>query len=142
LPTLQAEEREKTGIASLKVGYNKAFGYYIEVTKANQDKVPAYFVRKQTLVNAERYITPELKDWEAKILGADERAKDLERDLFAALREEVAGWVEPVQRTALSVATVDVLSTLAEVASSNDYVRPQVDDSVRIDVKDGRQSRG
>ena len=135
---LQAEEREKTGITSLKVGYNKAFGYYIEVTKANQDKVPAYFVRKQTLVNAERYITPELKDWEAKILGADERARDLERDLFAALREEVAGWVEPVQRTALSVATVDVLSTLAEVASSNDYVRPQVDDSVRIDVKDGR----
>ncbi|MYF18983.1 MAG: DNA mismatch repair protein MutS, partial [Gemmatimonadetes bacterium] len=135
---LQAEEREKTGIASLKVGYNKAFGYYIEVTKANQDKVPAYFVRKQTLVNAERYITPELKDWEAKILGADERARDLERDLFAALREEVAGWVEPVQRTALSVATVDVLSTLAEVAFSNDYVRPQVDNSVRIDVKDGR----
>ena len=135
---LQAEEREKTGIASLKVGYNKAFGYYIEVTKANQDKAPAYFVRKQTLVNAERYITPELKDWEAKILGADERAKDLERDLFAALREEVVGWVEPVQRTALSVATVDVLGTLAKVASSYDYVRPQVDDSVRIDVKEGR----
>ena len=135
---LQADEREKTGIASLKVGYNKAFGYYIEVTKVNQDKVPAYFVRKQTLVNAERYITPELKDWEAKILGADERAKDLERDLFAALREKVAEWVEPVQRTALSVATVDVLSTLAEVASANDYARPCVDEGVQIDIAEGR----
>ena len=135
---LQADEREKTGIASLKVGYNKAFGYYIEVTKVNQDKVPAHFVRKQTLVNAERYITPELKDWEAKILGADERAKDLERDLFAALREKVAEWVEPVQRTALSVATVDVLSTLAEVASANDYARPRVDEGVRIDIAEGR----
>ena len=135
---LQADERKKTDIASLKVGYNKAFGYYIEVTKANQDKVPAHFVRKQTLVNAERYITPELKDWEAKILGADERAKDLERDLFAALREKVAEWVEPVQRTALAVAAVDVLSTLAEVASANDYVRPLVDDGVRIDIAEGR----
>ncbi len=135
---LQADEREKTGIASLKVGYNKAFGYYIEVTKVNQDKVPAHFVRKQTLVNAERYITPELKDWEAKILGADERAKDLERDLFAALREKVAEWVEPVQRTALSVATVDVLSTLAEVASANDYARPRVDEGVQIDIAEGR----
>ena len=135
---LQADEREKTGIASLKVGYNKAFGYYIEVTKANQDKVPEYFVRKQTLVNAERYITPELKDWEAKILGADERAKDLERDLFAALREKVAEWVEPVQRTALAVAAVDVLGTLAEVASANDYVRPRVEDGVRIDIAEGR----
>ena len=135
---LQADEREKTGIASLKVGYNKAFGYYIEVTKVNQDKVPAHFVRKQTLVNAERYITPELKDWEAKILGADERAKDLERDLFAALREKVAEWVEPVQRTALSVAAVDVLSALAEVASANDYARPRVDEGVRIDIAEGR----
>lgn len=136
--SLQADEREKTGITSLKVGYNRAFGYYIEVTKANQDKVPEYFVRKQTLVNAERYITPELKDWEAKILGADERAKELERDLFAELREKVAAWVEPVQRTALAVAAVDVLSTLSEVASTNDYVRPSVDDSVRVEVKDGR----
>ena len=135
---LQADERKKTDIASLKVGYNKAFGYYIEVTKANQDKVPAHFVRKQTLVNAERYITPELKDWEAKILGADERAKDLERDLFAALREKVAEWVEPVQRTALAVAAVDVLSTLAEVASANDYVRPLVDEGVRIEIAEGR----
>ena len=135
---LQAEEREKTGITSLKVGYNRAFGYYIEVSKANQDKVPEYFVRKQTLVNAERYITPELKDWEAKILGADERAKEFERDLFAELREKVAKWVELVQRTALAVAAVDVLATLAEVASTNDYVRPSVDAGVRIEVKEGR----
>ena len=85
---------------------------------------------------------PELKDWEAKILGADERAKDLERDLFAHLREKVAEWVEPVQRTALAVAAVDVLSTLAEVASANDYARPRVDEGVRIDIAEGRHPRG
>ena len=135
---LQRKERERTGIASLKVGYNKAFGYYIEVTKANQDRVPEDFIRKQTLVNAERFITPELKEWEAKILGADERAKDLEKDLFTRLREEVAGWVEPVQRTARAVAEVDVLACLAEVAASNDYVRPIVDETSEIEIREGR----
>ena len=135
---LQAKEREETGIASLKVGYNKAFGYYIEVTAANKDKVPEHFIRKQTLVNAERYITPDLKEWEAKILGADERAKELEKDLFTKLRDDVAKWVEPVQRTAQSVSAVDVLASLAEVASVNDYVRPNVDEGVRIDVKEAR----
>lgn len=136
--SLQAKEREETGITSLKVGYNKAFGYYIEVTAANKDKVPEHFIRKQTLVNAERFITPDLKEWEAKILGADERSKELEKDLFVKLRDEVAKWVEPVQRTALSVSAVDVLAALAEVASVHDYVRPAVDESKRIDVKAAR----
>ncbi len=135
---LQAEERQRTGISSLKVGYNKAFGYYIEVTKANQDRVPEAYIRKQTLVNAERYITPDLKDWEAKILGADERARELEKALFAELREEAAGWVEPVQRAAETVASLDVLVSFAEAAASNDYVRPAVDDSPVLDIQDGR----
>ena len=101
---LQSKERERTGVASLKVGYNKAFGYYIEVTRANLDKVPeGDYIRKQTLVNAERFITPALKEWEAKILGADERARELEKELFHRLREQVAGWVDPVQRTAQTV---------------------------------------
>jgi DNA mismatch repair protein MutS len=138
MANLQAKEREETGIASLKVGYNRAFGYYIEVTQSNIDKVPDHFIRKQTLVNAERFITPELKEWEAKILGADERSKELEKDLFTALREEVAKWVEPVQRTAQSVSAVDVLASLAQVAATCDYVRPSVDESTRMDVKEGR----
>ena len=135
---LQADERQRTGISSLKVGYNRAFGYYIEVTKANQDRVPESYVRKQTLVNAERYITPDLKDWEAKILGADERAKELEKALFADLREEAAGWVEAVQQAAETVAALDVLVSFAEAAASNDFVRPTVDDSAVLDVQDGR----
>ena len=135
---LQAKERERTGIPSLKVGYNKAFGYYIEITKANMDKAPDDYLRKQTLVNAERYITPALKEWEAKILGADERAKELEKELFQQLRVEVEGWVDEVQRTARTVAVVDVLACLAEVAAANDYVRPDVDDSTGIDIREGR----
>ncbi|MCZ6635648.1 MAG: DNA mismatch repair protein MutS, partial [bacterium] len=135
---LQADERERTGIHSLKVGFNRAFGYYIEVTHANRDKVPEHFVRKQTLVNAERFITPELKDWEAKILGADERAKELEKELFTQLREEIAKWVEPVQRTAQAVAVVDVLAALGEVAVQYDYVKPRVDESTQIDIRQGR----
>ncbi|MDA0708745.1 MAG: DNA mismatch repair protein MutS [bacterium] len=135
---LQERERQETGIASLKVGYNRAFGYYIEVTQSNMDKVPDHFIRKQTLVNAERFITPDLKEWEAKILGADERSKELEKDLFIVLREAVAQWVEPVQVTASSVSTVDVLASLAEVAVANDYVRPTVDGSTRLDVRRAR----
>ncbi len=135
---LQAKERERTGIPSLKVGYNRAFGYFIEITKANMDKAPDDYLRKQTLVNAERFITPALKEWEAKILGADERAKELEKELFQQLRVEVEGWVEDVQRTARAVAMVDVLACLAEVAAANDYVRPDVDDSTGVDIREGR----
>ena len=135
---LQAREREATGIPSLKVNYNKAFGYYIEVTRANLDKVPESFVRKQTLVNAERFITPELKDWEAKILGADERAKTLEKDIFLALREEVVTWVGPIQETARSISTLDVLCSFAEVSNAQAFVRPAVDDGLAIDIEAGR----
>ena len=131
---LQAREREATGIPSLKVSYNRAFGYYIEVTRPNLDKVPESFVRKQTLVNAERFITPDLKEWEAKILGADERAKALEKDLFFKLREEVAGWVIPIQETARSIATLDVLCSFAEVSRHQDFVRPTVDESLVLEV--------
>ena len=135
---LQAREREATGIQSLKVNYNKAFGYYIEVTRANQDKVPDAFVRKQTLVNAERFITPELKEWEAKILGADERAKELEKDLFYKLRDQVATWVAPIQMTARSIATIDVVCSFAEVSRQQDFVRPSVDESLTIAITAGR----
>ena len=135
---LQTREREATGIPSLKVSYNKAFGYYIEVTRANLDKVPETYFRKQTLVNAERFITPDLKDWEAKILGADERAKTLEKDLFFTLREEVASWVVPLQEMARSVASVDVLCSFAEVSKLQDYVRPVVDNGALIEIFGGR----
>ncbi len=135
---LQAKERERTGIPSLKVGYNKAFGYYIEITRANMDRAPDDYLRKQTLVNAERFITPALKEWEAKILGADERAKELEKELFQQLRVKVEAWVDEVQCTARAVAVVDVLACLADVAAANDYVRPEVDDSTGIDIRGGR----
>ena len=135
---LQAREREATGIPSLKVSYNRAFGYYIEVTRPNLDKVPESFVRKQTLVNAERFITPDLKEWEAKILGADERSKALEKDLFFKLRDEVAGWVTPIQKTARSVATLDVLCSFAEVSKHQEFVRPTVDEGLVLEILGGR----
>jgi DNA mismatch repair protein MutS len=135
---LQSHERERTGIPSLKVGYNRAFGYYIEITRTNLDRAPEEYIRKQTLVNAERFITPDLKDWEAKILGADERAKELEKELFQTLRLEVEKWVDPVQKTARAVASVDVLAGLAEVAAAQDFVRPVVDDSTVIEIQEGR----
>ncbi len=135
---LQTQERKRTGIPSLKVGYNRAFGYYIEVTKANADRAPSDYIRKQTLVNAERYITPELKDWEARILGADDRAKELEKELFLQLIQKIAGWVEAVQWNARSVARVDVLASLAEVAALNDYVRPTVVEDKVIQIDAGR----
>lgn len=135
---LQAREREATGIPSLKVNYNKAFGYYIEVTRPNLDRVPEAYVRKQTLVNAERFITPDLKDWEAKILGADERAKELEKDLFTSLRDEVGGHVAAIQETARTIATLDVLCSFAEVSKRQGYVRPTVEDGPAVEILGGR----
>jgi DNA mismatch repair protein MutS len=135
---LQSQEREATGIPSLKVGFNRAFGYYIEVTKANIDRVPESYDRKQTLVNAERFITPDLKAWEAKILGADDEAKEIEKALFYALRERVADRVADVQATAEAFSTVDVLASLAEVAADAGYVRPDVDEGTAIDIEGGR----
>ena len=135
---LQARERESTGISSLKVNYNRAFGYYIEVTRTHLDKVPEAYERKQTLVNAERFITQDLKDWEAKILGADERAKSLEKDIFLKLRDVVAGWVAPIQETARSVATLDVLCSFGEVSRTQAFTRPVVDESLAIEITAGR----
>jgi len=135
---LQAREQRRTGIPSLKVGYNKVFGYYIEVTKPNLDKVPSDYIRKQTLVNAERFITPELKEYEAKVLSAEERIGELEYELFVQLREEVARWASQVQRAADAVATVDVLASLAQVAREEGYVRPEVADDDLLEIRDGR----
>jgi DNA mismatch repair protein MutS len=135
---LQADEITRTGISSLKVRFNSVFGYYIEVTKANLDKVPAQYIRKQTIANGERFITPELKDMEGKILGAEERSVKLEYELFQRVREEVLGQLPDIQRTASALAQLDVLSSFAEAARLHNYVRPQVADEGIIQIRDGR----
>jgi len=138
IAALQARERERTGIGSLKVGFNKVFGYYIEVSKANQDKVPEAFIRKQTLTNAERFITPELKEFEDTVLNAEEKIGELEARLFIELRQRVAGEAARLHRTAAAIAAVDVLAGLAEVAALNDYVEPEVDGSRVLEIRQGR----
>jgi len=138
IANLQAQERERTGIRSLKVGFNKVFGYYIEVSKANQAKVPEDFVRKQTLTNAERYITPELKAFEQTVLNAEEKIGELEARLFAELRELVGAEASRLHRTATAVAAVDALAGLAEVAALNGYVEPDVDDGRVLEIRQGR----
>ncbi len=138
IASLQARERERTGIASLKVGFNKVFGYYLEVTRANQDRVPPDYVRKQTLANAERYFTPELKEWEEKVTGADERISALEAELFGELRRSLAREVPRLQALADRVARVDVLSALAEQARSQRYVKPEVHTGYGLEIVGGR----
>ena len=135
---LQTRERERTGINSLKIGYNQVFGYYIEISKANLDRAPDDYLRKQTLTNAERYITPELKEYEAKVLGAEERLHELESQLFLELRARTADWAPQVQQIARSLARIDVLTGLAEAAHREDYVRPQIDDGSLIRIEAGR----
>lgn len=135
---LQAREREATGIGSLKVGFNKVFGYYLEVTRANLDRVPEAYVRKQTLANAERYFTPELKEWEQKVFGAEDRIATLETELFGDLRRRVSGEVTRLQSTAEGVATLDVLASLAEVAVKRGYVRPEVHTGYALRIVAGR----
>ncbi|HET6763837.1 MAG TPA: DNA mismatch repair protein MutS, partial [Longimicrobiaceae bacterium] len=135
---LQATERERTGIGSLKVGFNKVFGYYLEITRLHAEKVPADYHRKQTLANAERYYTPELKEWEEKVLGAEEKITALESRLFDELRREVAREVPRLQALAEHVAAVDVLAALAEAAVRRGFVRPEVDDGFTLEVKGGR----
>jgi len=135
---LQATERERTGIGSLKVGYNKVFGYYIEVSKPNLGKVPPEYIRKQTLVNAERFVTPELKEYESIVLSADERQAALEERLFRELRERIAGELPRLKRAARAAALLDVLQALATAALENDFVRPELSDEKELDVKDGR----
>ena len=135
---LQVRERERTGIGSLKVGFNRVFGYYLEVTRTHAEKVPADYHRKQTLANAERYYTPELKEWEEKALGAEERIQALEARIFAALRESAAAEVPRVQAVAERVAVLDVLAGLAEAAVKREYVRPDVDHGFALEITGGR----
>ena len=135
---VEAREKEKTGIKSLKVGYNKVFGYYIEVSKSYYDLVPETYIRKQTLANCERFITQELKDLEHTILTANERVTALEYELFSRLREEVGGQMGRIQETAGAVAELDAFCSLAAVAAKNGYCRPEMDESGVIEIHDGR----
>jgi DNA mismatch repair protein MutS len=135
---LQEREIAATGIKSLKVRYNSVFGYFIEVTKSNLANVPAHYTRKQTTVGGERFVTPELKEIEAKILGADERARQLEYQLFQKLREETLRELESIQQTAAAVAVLDVICALAETARLYRYCRPQLNNTLRLVIKDGR----
>jgi len=135
---LQEREIESTGIKSLKVRFNSVFGYFIEITKSNLASVPAQYTRKQTTVGGERFITPELKEMEAKILGADERARNLEYELFQKLREETLRELQPLQKTASALATLDAICGLAETARLFHYCRPTLNDSLRLVIKDGR----
>lgn len=138
LADLEAKEREKTGIKNLKIKYNKVFGYYLEVTNSFKDLVPDYFTRKQTLANAERFITPELKELEDVILGAENKLIVLEYELFREVRQKVADEVVRIQKTAKAVAQIDVFASLATVAEQNNYCRPKLNEKGLIDIKDGR----
>ncbi len=138
LAKLEEEERQKTGIKNLKIKYNKVFGYYLEVSNSYKNLVPEYYTRKQTLANAERYITPELKELEDTILGAEDKLYALEYDLYCAVRDTIAGEVERIQKTAKAIAALDVFASLALVAERNNYVRPKMNEQGKIDIKDGR----
>lgn len=138
LQEMEEREKEATGIKTLKIGYNKVFGYYLEVRNSGKDLVPAHYIRKQTLANAERYITEELKTFETKILGAQEKSINIEYQLFTEVRERVAAELTSIQKTAHEIAVLDVLASLSEAASSNNYVRPRLSDNGEIRIKDGR----
>jgi DNA mismatch repair protein MutS len=135
---LQTSERERTGIGSLKVGYNKVFGYYLEVTNPNLAKVPQNYIRKQTLANAERFITPELKEYEEQVLQAEEKMVAMEYELFDRLRLKVAGHATALQENARLMATLDCLVAFAELAGEQHYSRPVINDGVTIEIEDGR----
>ncbi|MCH7495596.1 MAG: DNA mismatch repair protein MutS [Candidatus Marinimicrobia bacterium] len=138
IASMQAKERKRLRIPSLKIGYNKVFGYYLEVTKTHIDKVPDDFIRKQTLVNTERYITPELKEYEEKVLGAEEKIKALELRLFDEVLDKVLDSAGEIQWNADLIARLDVLSTFGLTAESENWTRPVLEDSKRISIKDGR----
>jgi len=135
---LEKEESERTDIPSLKVGFNKVFGYYIEVTDTHAEKVPDDYIRKQTLVNSERYVTPELKEMEEKILTAEEKIETLELELFNELRDAIAQQTGTLQENAELLSHLDCFAGLAQVAEQQDYVRPEVDDSLELDIEEGR----
>ncbi|MCP4178171.1 MAG: DNA mismatch repair protein MutS [bacterium] len=138
IAALQAKEQERTGVKSLKIRYNKVFGYYIELTKSNLNSVPEDYIRKQTLVNAERFITPELKEVESKVIGSDDKAKALEYELFQEIRNKCVEFTNTIRESASAIAAVDVLSSLAEVARKNNYKRPTVTESDKIKISAGR----
>ncbi|HZK02595.1 MAG TPA: DNA mismatch repair protein MutS, partial [Anaerovoracaceae bacterium] len=135
---LEETERKRTGIKNLKVGFNKVFGYYIEVTKSNYDLVPDDYIRKQTLVNSERFITPELKEVENVVLNAESKINQLEYELFQAIREELQMFIEPIQSTSIALSSVDVLSAFAEVSGNLGYVKPIISDSDILQIEKGR----
>ncbi|HEY7099660.1 MAG TPA: DNA mismatch repair protein MutS [Terriglobales bacterium] len=138
LAEIEQRERQRTGIGSLRVKFNSVFGYYFEISKANLHLVPAEYERKQTLVNAERFTTPELKEYEARILDAQEKIVDIERRLFAALRSAIAGEAKRIRQTALALAEIDVLASFAHIAAIRNYCRPQLDDGGDIEILEGR----
>ena len=138
LEGIEKRESEKTGISSLKISFNNVFGYYIEVRNSHKDKVPAEWIRKQTLVNAERYITEELKEYETKILGAEEKIYKIEVELFEQLVAWIATYIKPVQLNAKLVAQLDCLTSFTQLAIENKYVCPELDDSFELDIKNGR----
>jgi DNA mismatch repair protein MutS len=138
IAAIEARERGRTGIASLKVKFNQVFGYFIEISNANKDRVPADYERKQTLVNSERFTTPELKEYEAKVLGAEERIIELEAQLFAEVRRRIAQEVRRIQSVARAIALLDVIGSLAEVAARRNYVRPQLHEGDEIEIRAGR----
>ena len=138
LQGIQKREMEATGISSLKVGYNNVFGYYLEVTNTHKEKVPPEWIRKQTLTNAERYITEELKEYEQKILGAEEKIASIEQRVYTELVNAVAEFVEPIQLDATLVARLDCLVSFADIALKFNYTKPTIDDSYVLDIKDGR----
>jgi len=135
---IQQREIEATGIPSLKIGFNNVFGYYIEVTKTHKDKAPSSWIRKQTLVNGERYITPELKEYEDKILGAEDRILAIETELYNTLLQDATHYIRPLQADAKIIAAIDALISFAEVSIANHYARPVINDSDVIDIKEGR----
>ncbi|MCI8609144.1 MAG: DNA mismatch repair protein MutS [Firmicutes bacterium] len=138
ISNLENAERERTGIRNLKVGYNRVFGYYLEVTKSFYDMVPENYIRKQTLANAERYITPELKEMESLVLNAETKINQLEYDLFTQIRNEIEAYIVPIQRTSAAIASLDVICSFAEVSDRLGYVKPAIDESMELEIIKGR----
>lgn len=134
----QEKERKRTAINTLKISYNRVFGYYIEITNVHRDKVPHDYIRKQTLVNAERYLTPELKEWEEKILGAEDKIKNLEFELFQELRQEITKYIAPIQKNSSLLAQLDCFVSLAKAAYENKYHRPEINESNSLEIIAGR----
>ncbi|MCR5135000.1 MAG: DNA mismatch repair protein MutS [Clostridiales bacterium] len=135
---LEAVEREKTGISNLKVGYNKVFGYYLEITRSQYDKIPEHYIRKQTLVNAERFIIPELKEKEDLVMNAETRINKMEYELFQEIRETIKGYIAKIQTTAQCISTLDVLASFADVSEKNDYRKPEMNEGDSILIERGR----